>query len=80
MLETEQDSRKKEKRIDRLKAALQIDGLENQLGNLADRISKLEGDIETRRREVETLRRQIAAGQTEIQRLQKIRGSEQTLL
>lgn len=80
MLETEQDTREKEKRIERLKAALQIDGLENQLGNLADRISRLEGDIETRRREVETLRRQIAAGEKEIQRLQKIRGSAQSLL
>jgi hypothetical protein len=80
MLETEQDTRKKEKRIERLSAALQIDGLENTLGNLADRISRLEGDIEIRRREVETLRQQIAAGEREIQRLQKIRGSEQSLL
>jgi len=80
MLETEQDTRKKEKRIERLRAALQIDGLENQLGSLAGRISRLEGDIEMRRREVETLRRQIAAGEKEIQRLQKVRGSRQSLL
>jgi chromosome segregation ATPase len=80
MLETEQDTRKKEKRIERLRAALQIDSLENQLGTLADRISRLEGDIELRRREVETLGRQIAAGQKEIQRLQKIRGSEHSLI
>ena len=80
MLETEQDTRKKEKRIERLRAALQIDGLENQLGSLAGCISRLEGDIEMRRREVETLRRQIAAGEKEIQRLQKVRGSRQSLL
>jgi peptidoglycan hydrolase CwlO-like protein len=77
---TEQDTRRKEKRIERFSAAMQIDGLENQLGNLADRISRLEGDIEIRRREIETLRRQIAIGQEEIRRLQKIRGSEQSLL
>jgi DNA repair exonuclease SbcCD ATPase subunit len=80
MLEIEQDTRKKEKRIERLKAALEIDGLENQLGNLSDRIARLEGDIEERRREVETLREQIAAGEKEIQRLQRIRGSKQSLL
>jgi DNA repair exonuclease SbcCD ATPase subunit len=80
MLELEQDTRRKEKRIDRLRAALQIDGLESQLGNLANRISKLEGDIEVRRREVETLRGQIAAGEKEIERLQRIRGSRQSLL
>lgn len=78
--EIEQDTRKKEKRIERLKAAWQIDGLHNQLGNLADKVSRLEGDIETRRREIETLRAQIAVGEKEIQRLQRIRGSKQSLL
>jgi chromosome segregation ATPase len=80
MKEIEQDTRRKKKRIERLKAALQIDSLQNQLGNLADRVSRLEGDIEARRREIETLRAQISAGEMEIQRLQRIRGSRQSLL
>jgi chromosome segregation ATPase len=80
MQEIEQDTRRKKKRIERLTAALQIDVLHNQLGNLADRVSRLEGDIETRRREIETLRSQIAVGEKEIQRLQRIRGSRQSLL
>jgi chromosome segregation ATPase len=80
MLDIEKDTRAKEKRIERLTAALQVDGLQNQLGNLAERVSRLEEDIEVRRNEVETLRTQIAAGEKEIQRLQKIRGSKQSLL
>jgi chromosome segregation ATPase len=80
MQEIEQDTRRKKKRIERLNAALQMDALHNQLGNLADRVSRLEGDIETRRREIETLRSQIAVGEKEIQRLQRIRGSRQSLL
>jgi len=80
MREIGQDIRKKEKRIERFKAALQIDGLQNQLGNLADRASRLQEDIESRRREVETLRAQIADRQKEIQRLTRIRGSKHSLL
>lgn len=80
MREIEQDTRRKKKRIERLHAALQIDALHNQLGNLAERVSRLEGDIETRRREIETLRAQISIGEKEIQRLQRIRGSKQSLL
>ena len=78
--EIEGNTRKKKKRIERLGAALQIDGLHNQLGNLADRVSRLEGEIESRSREIETLRAQIAVGEKEIQRLQRIRGSKQSLL
>jgi chromosome segregation ATPase len=73
------DTGKKKKRIQRLNAALQIDGLQSQLGNLVDRVAKLEGDIEIRRREIETLRAQIAVGEKEIQRLQRVRGSKQSL-
>lgn len=43
-------------------------------------ISKLGADIESRQREIGTLRVQVSEGQKEIQRLQKVRGSEQTLL
>jgi len=80
MRELGQDIQKKEKRIERFKAALQIDGLENQLGNLAGRVSRLEGEIESRRREVESLRAQIADRQKQIQRLTRIRGSKHSLL
>ena len=79
MQEIEQDTRRRKKRIERLNAALQIDVLHNQLGGLADRVGKLEGEIETRRREIETLRAQIAVGEKEIQRLQRVRGSRQSL-
>ncbi len=78
--EIEGDSRKKKKRIERLNAAVRIDGLHNQLGNLADRVSRLEGEIESRQTEIETLRTQISEGEKEIQRLQRIRGSKQSLL
>ena len=77
--EIESENRGKKKTIERLNAALQIESLNNQLGTLADKISKLEGEIETRSREIETLRAQVAGGQREIQRLQKIRGSKQSL-
>jgi len=80
MRELGQGIQKKEKRIERFKAAQQIDGLENQLGNLAGRVSRLEGEIESRRREVESLRAQIADRQKQIQRLTKIRGSKHSLL
>ena len=59
---------------------MHIDSLRDQLGNLADRISKLEADIESRQREMDTLGVQVSDGQKEIQRLQKVRGAEQTLL
>ena len=78
--EIEGNSRTKKKRIERLNAAVRIDGLHNQLGNLADRVSRLEGEIENRRTEIETLRTQISEGEKEIQRLQRIRGSKQSLL
>jgi DNA repair exonuclease SbcCD ATPase subunit len=78
--EIEGNSRKKKKRIERLNAAVRIDGLHNQLGNLADRVSRLEGEIESRRAEIETLQAQISEGEKEIQRLQRIRGSRQSLL
>lgn len=78
--EIEGNSRKKKKRIERLNAAVRIDGLHNQLGNFADRVSRLEGEIESRRTEIETLSTQISEGEKEIQRLQRIRGSRQSLL
>ena len=59
---------------------MRIDSIRDQLGNVADRISKLEADIESRQREIDTLRIQASEGQKEIQQLQKVRGSEQTLL
>ena len=76
----EQKNRKNRKQIERLKAAMRIDSIRDQLGNVADRISKLEADIESRQREIDTLRIQASEGQKEIQQLQKVRGSEQTLL
>jgi len=76
----EQASRKNRKQIERLRAAMRIDSLRDQLGDLADRISKLEADIESRQREIDTLGVQVAEGQKEIQRLQKVRGAEQTLV
>ena len=76
----EQANRKNRKQIERLRAAMHIDSLRDQLGNLADRISKLEADIESRQREMDTLGVQVSKGQKEIQRLQKVRGAEQTLL
>ena len=76
----EQANRKNRKQIERLRAAMHIDSLRDQLGNLADRISKLEADIESRQREMDTLGVQVSEGQKEIQRLQKVRGAEQTLL
>jgi DNA repair exonuclease SbcCD ATPase subunit len=78
--EIEGEIRAKKKRIERLNAALRIEGLQGQLGDLNERVSKLEGEIEARRRETETLRAQISEGEKEVQRLQKIRGSKQTLL
>ncbi|MBN2553890.1 MAG: hypothetical protein JXB06_14020 [Spirochaetales bacterium] len=77
--EIESANRGKKKKIERLNAALQIESLNNQLGTLADKISKLEGEIEARSREIETLRAQMAGGEREIGRLQKIRGSKQSL-
>jgi chromosome segregation ATPase len=77
--EIEGGTRIKKKRIERLSAALRIEGLRGQLGDLTGRAVKLEGEIEVRRREIETLHAQIAEGEKEIQRLQKIRGSKQTL-
>jgi chromosome segregation ATPase len=76
----EADIRRKKKRIERLNAALQIEGLRHRLANLADRVSRLKGEIESRSLEIETLRTQIEVGEKEIQRLQRIRGSEQALL
>ena len=76
----EQANRKNRKQIERLRAAMRIDSLRDQLGNLADRISKLEADIESRQREIDTLSIQASEGQKKIQRLQKVRGSEQALL
>ncbi len=78
--EIELQNRKNRKQIERLKAAMRIDSIRDQLGNVADRISKLEADIESRQREIDTLRVQLSEGQKEIQQLQKVRGSEQTLL
>jgi chromosome segregation ATPase len=78
--ELERGIRGKEKRIERLSAALQIDTLSGQLGNLAERVARLEGEIETRLREIETLKAQIAVGEKEVQRLQRIRGSKKLLL
>jgi chromosome segregation ATPase len=80
MEEIERGTRSKEKRIRRLNAALQVDALHDQLGGLAARISRLEGEIETRRRDIETLHAQITVGEKEIQRMQRIRGSKQSLL
>jgi chromosome segregation ATPase len=76
----EQANRRYRKQIVRLRAAMQIDSLRDRLGNLSDRISKLAADIESRQREIDTLRVQASEGEKEIQRLQKVRGSEQTLL
>ncbi|UCF99784.1 MAG: hypothetical protein JSV89_09655 [Spirochaetaceae bacterium] len=78
--EIEKTNRNKKKLIERLNAALQIESLNNQLENLADRISKLEREIESRHREIETLRSQVAEREKKVQRLQKIRGSKQALL
>jgi chromosome segregation ATPase len=76
----EQANRRNRKQIERLRAAMRIDSLRDQLDNFADRISKLEADIESRQREIDTLRVQVSEGQQEVQRLQRVRGSEQTLL
>jgi predicted nucleic acid-binding Zn-ribbon protein len=78
--EIEQESKNKSKQIERLKAAMQIEALQGQLGSLSDRISKLEEEIEFRREEIQTLRTQIAEGESEIQRLQRVRGSRQQLM
>lgn len=78
--EIEQANRTNRKQIERLRAAMRIDALRDQLGNVADKISKLEAEIQSRQREIDTLRGQGSEGQKEIQRLQKVRGSEQTLL
>jgi chromosome segregation ATPase len=78
--EIEQTNRRKTKQIERLNAAMGIDYMSRQLGNLESRVAKLEGDIEVRRREIDTLREQISEGEKELQRLQRIRGSKQSLL
>jgi chromosome segregation ATPase len=77
--EVEQDNQKKKKQIERLNAAIQIEILTAQLGNLSERINRFEGEIESRGREIETLRAQIGEGEKEIQRLQRVRGSRQLL-
>jgi chromosome segregation ATPase len=78
--EIERVNRRKNKRIDRLNAALGIEFVNRQLGGLAHRIAKLEGDMEARRREIETLRTQASEGEKELQRLRRVRGSKQSLL
>jgi chromosome segregation ATPase len=76
----EETKKRGAKQIERIEAALLIDNLQRQARNLNQRISRLEEEVRLRRGEIDTLKAQVAEGENEINRLIKIRGSEQSLL
>ena len=77
--ENERSKAKKLKQIERLQAAVQIVIVEDRLGTIAERITRLEEEIESRRNDVKALRAQIQEGEQQLQKLQRVRGSRQSL-
>ncbi len=76
----EEAKRQSAKQIERIEAAIRIDNLQRQARNLNQRVARLEEEIRLRSGEIATLKAQVAEGETEIRRLERIRGSEQSLL